>query len=129
MVDTVALDRAVPPRTTARQVRNTDGEIPTSAATCISGRPLLSSSATASRLNSGENSLLDFGIEHLHALTGLAKVSTESRDHQLPSGALSGLAEAKQAAEKLLCSRNVSESERVQSRFKPGTSDAFSAAC
>ena len=55
--------------------------MPTSVATCISGRPLLSSKATASRLNSGENSLLVFAIKHLHALTGLAKVSTELRDH------------------------------------------------
>jgi hypothetical protein len=62
VVDTVAPDRAVPPRTTARQFRNIDGEIPTSFATCISGRLLLSSRATASRLNSGENSLLVFGI-------------------------------------------------------------------
>jgi len=61
-----ALDPAVPPRTAARQFRNIDGEMPTSLATCIKGRPLLSSSATASRLNSGENSLLVFGIEHLH---------------------------------------------------------------
>ena len=77
-----ALDRTVPPRTAARQFRNIDGEMPTSVATCINGRPLLSSSATASRLNSGENSRRVFGIEHLHALTGLAKVSTEARDHQ-----------------------------------------------
>jgi hypothetical protein len=77
--------RALPPRTATRQFRSIDGEIPTSVATCISGRPLLSSSATVSRLNSGENSLLVFGIAHLHALTGLAKVSTESRDHQKES--------------------------------------------
>ena len=57
-----ALDRAVPSRTTARQLRNIDREIPTSAATCIKGRPPLSNSATASRLNSGENSLLVFAI-------------------------------------------------------------------
>jgi transposase InsO family protein len=55
--------------------------MPTSIVTCINGRPLLSSRATASRLNSGENSLLISGIQHLHALTGLAEVSTESRDH------------------------------------------------
>jgi hypothetical protein len=78
-----ARDRALPPRTAARQFRSIDGEIPTSVATCISGRPLLSSRATVSRLNSGENSLLVFGIAHLHAPTGLAKVSTESRDHHL----------------------------------------------
>jgi len=81
--DVAARDRAIPPRTTVRQFRNIDGEIPTSLATCINGRPQLSSSATASRLNSGENSLLVFGIDHLHALTGLAKVSTKSRDHQM----------------------------------------------
>jgi hypothetical protein len=78
----MALDLGVPPRTAARQFRNIEGEMPTSVATCINGRPLLSSSATASRLNSGENSLLVFGIKHLHALTGLAKVSIEPRDHQ-----------------------------------------------
>jgi len=79
--DVVALDRAAPPRTSARQFRNIEGEIPTSDATCINGRLLLSSKATASRLKSGENSRLVFGIAHLHALTGLAKVSTEARDH------------------------------------------------
>jgi hypothetical protein len=63
MIDVVALDRIVPPRTIARQFRNIDGEMPTSVATCISGRPLLSSRATASRLNSGVNSLLVFGID------------------------------------------------------------------
>ena len=77
-----ALDRAVPPCAAARQFRSIEGEMPTSVATCISGLSPLSSRATASRLNSGENSRLVFGIEHLHALTGLAKVSTESRDHQ-----------------------------------------------
>jgi hypothetical protein len=81
-IDVVARERPVPAGTTARQFRNIDGEIPTSLATCISGRPLLSSRATASRLNSGENSRLVFGIAHLHALAGLPKVSTESRDHQ-----------------------------------------------
>ena len=81
--DAATRDRALPPRTAARQFRNIDGEIPTSAATCITGRPLLSSSATVSCLNSGENSLLVFAFAHLHALTGLAKVSTESRDHQM----------------------------------------------
>ena len=81
--DAAARDRAVPPRTTVRQFRSIDGEIPTLVATCINGQPLLSSSATASRLRSGENSLLIFVTNHPHALTGLAKVSTESRDHQL----------------------------------------------
>ena len=75
------LDRAAPSRISARQVRNIDGEIPTSMATCISGRPLVSSNATASRLNSGENSRLVFAIAHLQALKGLAKVSTQSEDH------------------------------------------------
>lgn len=81
-----ALDRTVPPRTAARQFRNIDGEMPTSVATCINGRPLLSSSATASRLNSGENSRRVFGIEHLHALTGLAKVSTCTAPGSLDNG-------------------------------------------
>jgi hypothetical protein len=62
MVDAIALERTIPPQTAARQFRNIDGEMPNSVATCISGRPLLSSSATASRLNSGENSLLVFAI-------------------------------------------------------------------
>ena len=84
--DAITRDRAVPPRTTVRQFRNIDGEMPTSVATCINGRPLLSSSATASRLNSGENSLLVFGIDHHLALTSLAKVPTESRDHQGSNG-------------------------------------------
>ena len=60
--DAAARNRAVPPRTTPRQFRNIDGEIPTSVTTCINGRPLPSSSATASRLNSKENSLLVSGI-------------------------------------------------------------------
>src|ERR1700722_1802404 len=47
----------------ARQFRTIDGEMPTSVATCIKGRPLLSSSATASRLNSGANSRLDLVIQ------------------------------------------------------------------
>lgn len=68
-----ALDRAFPPRTTVRQFRNIDGEMPTSVATCISGRPLLSRRATASRLNSGENSRLVFAIIHLRPMS-LAKV-------------------------------------------------------
>lgn len=63
----VVLDRGVPSQTAARQFRNIDGEMPASAATCISGLSLLSSRATASRLNSGENSLPVFRIEHLHA--------------------------------------------------------------
>ena len=77
------LDRVAPSRTTARQFRSIDGEIPTSIATYVRSRPLVSSNATASRLNSGENSRLVFAIAHLHALTGLAKVSTQSGDHQI----------------------------------------------
>ena len=80
--DDAGRDLVVPPRTAARQFRSIDGDIPTSVATCISGRPLLSSRATVSRLNSGENSRLAFGIAHLHALAGLAKVSTETGDYQ-----------------------------------------------
>ena len=34
------LDRAVPPRTTVRQFRSIDGEIPTSVATCVNGQEL-----------------------------------------------------------------------------------------
>ena len=75
--DTFASDTArdvdLPPPITNRQLRNIDGEIPTSVATCINGRPLLSSRATVSCLNSGENSLLVFAIAHLHALSGLSK--------------------------------------------------------
>ena len=80
-VDAVALDRTVPPRTAARQFRNIDGEMPNPVATCISGRPLLSNRATASHLNSGENSLLVFGICAPPRPHRLSKVSTESRDH------------------------------------------------
>jgi len=46
----------------------------------IGGRPLLSSTATASRLNSGENSLLVFGIAHLHAFTGVPPLDSETPD-------------------------------------------------
>src|ERR1700723_184131 len=53
-----ARERAAPVWMAARQFRTIDGEMPTSVATCIKGRPLLSSSATASRLNSGANSRL-----------------------------------------------------------------------
>lgn len=76
-----ALGRAIPPCTAICQFRNIDGEMPTSLATCINGRPLLSSRATASRLNSAENPRLVLVIQHSHALTGLAKVSTEARHH------------------------------------------------
>ena len=54
----------------ARQFRSIDGWIPSSAAICICGRPLLSSSATASRLNSGVNSRLVFVIRHRSAPKG-----------------------------------------------------------
>src|ERR1700729_4474644 len=53
-----ARERVAPVWMAARQFRSIDGEMPTSVATCIKGRPLLSSSATASRLNSGANSRL-----------------------------------------------------------------------
>jgi len=85
-VDAVALDRTVPPRTAARQFRNIDGEMPNPVATCISGRPLLSNRATASHLNSGENSLLVFGICAPPRPHRLSKVSTESRDHHIQGG-------------------------------------------
>ncbi len=60
-----ARERAAPVWMDARQFRSIDGEMPTSVATCINGRPLLSSSATASRLNSGANSRLVLVIKHL----------------------------------------------------------------
>ena len=41
-----------PPR---RQLRSIDGAMPSSPAICVSGRPLLTSSATASRLKSSVN--------------------------------------------------------------------------
>ena len=58
-----ARERAAPVWTAARQFRSIDGELPTSVATCINGRALLSSSATASRLNSGANSRLVLVIQ------------------------------------------------------------------
>src|SRR6202051_3262167 len=58
-----ARERAAPVWMAARQFRSIDGEMPTSVATCIKGRPLLSSSATASRLNSGANSRLVLVIQ------------------------------------------------------------------
>ena len=64
------LDRGAAPLTTARQFRNIEGEIPNSVAICMRGRPLLSKSATASRLNSGVKSRLIFVIEHLSAPAG-----------------------------------------------------------
>ena len=56
-------ERAAPVWMATRQFRGIDGEMPTSVATCINGRPLLSSSATASRLNSGANSRLVLDIQ------------------------------------------------------------------
>ena len=47
-----------------RHCLSMDGWIPSSAAICICGRRLVSSSATASRLNSGVNSRLVFEIQH-----------------------------------------------------------------
>ena len=65
-----ALDRGGPPFTTARQLRSMEGEIPNSVAICMRGRPLLSKSATASRLNSGVKSRLVFVIKHLSTPVG-----------------------------------------------------------
>jgi len=65
-----ALDRGDAPWARARQLRSIEGEIPSSVAICMVGRPLLSSSATASRLNSGVNSRLAFVIKHLPAPAG-----------------------------------------------------------
>ena len=64
-----ARERAAPVWMAARQFRSIDGEMPTSVATCIKGRPLLSSSATASRLNSGANSRLVWSSKHLSCST------------------------------------------------------------
>lgn len=65
-----ALDRGGTPFTTARQLRSMDGEIPSSVALRMRGRPLLSKSATASRLNSGVKSRLVSVIEHLPTPAG-----------------------------------------------------------
>lgn len=65
---TLVLDRAGPPFTTARQLRSIEGEIPNSVPICIKGRPLPSSRATAWRLNSGVKSRLVF--EHPPAPAG-----------------------------------------------------------
>ncbi len=56
--------REATPFRLARHCLSIDGWIPSSAAIRICGRPLLSSSATASRLNSGVNSRLAFAIQH-----------------------------------------------------------------
>jgi len=55
------------PFSVARHYLTIEGWIPSSAATCICGGPLLTSRATASRLNSGVNSRLIFAIRHLPA--------------------------------------------------------------
>ena len=62
--DAPGCGREVTPFKLARHCLNIDGWIPSSAAICICGRPLLSSSATASRLNSGVNSRLALAIQH-----------------------------------------------------------------
>ena len=77
-----ARERAAPVWMAARQFRSIDGEMPTSVATCINGRPLFSRSATASRLNSGENSRLVSVIQNTFpAQPSISKVSTKSRDN------------------------------------------------
>jgi hypothetical protein len=58
------------PQPTARQLRSIEGWMPSSMATCINGRPLLSSKATASRLNSSVNVRRVFVIQHLLAPCG-----------------------------------------------------------
>lgn len=50
---------------------------PRSAATCICGRPLLSSRAIASRSNSGVNSRPVFAIDHRPAQQSVAEVSAK----------------------------------------------------
>lgn len=57
------------------------GDIPTSLATRVSGDTLLSGSAAASRLNSGEGPRLAFVIKHLRGLAGLAKMFTKVAHH------------------------------------------------
>ena len=52
--DETARDRMFPPRATARQFRNIDGEMPTSVAACFSRQPMVARRATVSRLNSRE---------------------------------------------------------------------------
>ena len=59
-----------PPISAERHCLSMDGWIPSSAAICICGRPLLSKSATASRLNSGVNSRLVLPIKHLRRPQG-----------------------------------------------------------
>ncbi|ANY80855.1 hypothetical protein BB934_23645 [Microvirga ossetica] len=79
-----ALDRSDAPRAMARQFLSMEGEPPGSLAILIWGRPALSRSATASRLNSGLNSRLVFVIKHLPApeerIRGSVKAREEPRD-------------------------------------------------
>ena len=63
--DPAARGGGEPPISAERHCLSIEGWIPSSAAICICGRPLLSSRATASRLNSGVNSRLLLAIEHL----------------------------------------------------------------
>jgi len=54
-----------PPISAERHCLSIEGWIPSSAAICICGRPLLSRRATASRLNAGVNSRRVLAIKHL----------------------------------------------------------------
>jgi hypothetical protein len=56
-----------------RQLRSIEGAIPSSPAICVSGRSLLASSATASRLNSSVNCRRPWPIRHLSAPSELTK--------------------------------------------------------
>ena len=82
--------KAIPVSRRRRPGPDIDGNIPTSLATRVSGRPPLSGSATASRVSAGENSRLVFAMRHLPAFTGLAKVSIKSRNHHRRSVKLNG---------------------------------------
>ena len=79
-------DRAAAPRRIARHCLSIEGWIPSSAAICICGRPLLSNSATASRLNSGVNSRLVFAIRSPSSpRRSVSEVSAKSgEDHTDP---------------------------------------------
>lgn len=68
--DAAARGGEEPPISAVRHCLSMEGWIPSSAAICICGRPLLSSRATASRLNSGVNSRLVFAIKHLPSPQG-----------------------------------------------------------
>ena len=63
--DPAARGGGEPPISAERHCLSIEGWIPSSAAICICGRPLLSSRATASRLNSGVNSRRVLAIKHL----------------------------------------------------------------